>query len=152
MLVTHEEDVENSEEEPEPEFGETPQLSMNSIMGFTSRRSLKVWGSINDNKVIVLIDCGATHNFISKKLVEKLQLEVEDTPSYVVEVGDGHKIKCKGVCRKVPVIRWEELTVFGMLVCVLRLCLQNVAVSKSRHRILFYPTRKGKKALKKFLF
>ena len=27
----------------------------------------------------------------------------------------------------------------------LRLFLQNVAVSKSRHRLLFYPTRKGKK-------
>ena len=39
----------------------------------------------------------------------------------------------------------RELTVFGMLVRVLRLFSQNVAVSKSRHRLLFYPTRKGKK-------
>ena len=37
-------------------------------------------------------------------------------------------------------IRWErELTVFGMLVRVSRLFSQNVAVSKSRHRLLFYP-------------
>ena len=40
----------------------------------------------------------------------------------------------------------KELTVFfGMLVCVLHLFLQNVAVSKSRHLLLFCPTRKGKK-------
>ena len=39
-----------------------------------------------------------------------------------------------------------------MLVCVLRLCLQNVTVSKSRHRLLFYPTRKGKKAQKNSFF
>ena len=32
-----------------------------------------------------------------------------------------------------------------MLVCILRLCLQNVAVRKSRHRLLFSPTRKGQK-------
>ena len=52
----------------------------------------------------------------------------------------------------VGVIRWEELTVFGMLVCVLRLFSQNVAVSKSRHRLLFYPTRKGKKHRKILFF
>ena len=101
MLVTDEDDAEDFEKEPKPEIGETPQLSMNSIVGFTSRQSLKVWGNIDDHKVKVLIDCGATHNFISKELVEKLQLKVDDTPSYVVEVGDGHKIKCKGVCREV---------------------------------------------------
>ena len=45
----------------------------------------------------------------------------------------------------------KELTIFGMLVHVLRLFLQNVAVSKSRHRLLFYPTRK-EKSTEKFLF
>ena len=47
------------------------------------------------------------------------------------------------------VIRWEELTVFGILVRVLRLCLQNVAVSKSHHRLFFYPNKgKGEKNMK----
>lgn len=110
MLVTDEDNVEDSEEESDLEIKETPQLSMNSIVGFTSRRSLKIWGDIDDHKVIVLIDYGATHNFISKELVEKLQLKVDDTPSYVVEVGDDHKIKCKGVCREVP-LKVQEVPV-----------------------------------------
>jgi len=42
--------------------------------------------------------------------VDKLQLKVEDTPSYVVEVGDGHKIKCKGVCREVA-LKVQEVKV-----------------------------------------
>ena len=42
-------------------------------------------------------------------------------------------------------IRREELTVFGMLVRILRLFLENVAVSKSRHRLLFSPPRKVQK-------
>ena len=42
--------------------------------------------------------------------MEKLQLKVDDTPSYVVEVGDGHKIKCKGVCREVP-LKVQEVPV-----------------------------------------
>jgi len=35
---------------------------------------------------------------------------VDDTPSYVVEVRDGHKIKCKGVCREVP-LKVQEVSV-----------------------------------------
>ena len=35
---------------------------------------------------------------------------MDDTPSYVVEVGDGHKIKCKGVCREVP-LKVQEVPV-----------------------------------------
>ena len=57
-----------------------------------------------------------------------------------------------GSCNHVVniVIRWEELTVFGMLVRVLHSCSQNVAVSKIRHRLLFYPTGKDK-STEKFL-
>ena len=35
---------------------------------------------------------------------------MDDTPAYVVEVGDGHKIKCKGVCREVP-LKVQEVPV-----------------------------------------
>ena len=45
----------------------------------------------------------------------------------------------------------KELTVFEMLIRVLRLFLQNVEVSKSRHRLLFYPIGK-EKSTEKFLF
>ncbi|XP_057424795.1 uncharacterized protein LOC130718278 [Lotus japonicus] len=94
------------EDDPDchPETEPVPHLSLNNIVGFTSRRSFKVWGTIEDHKVVVLVDCGATHNFISKALVQELHLKVEDTPSYVVEVGDGHKISCKGVCKDVSLL------------------------------------------------
>ena len=54
MLVTDEDDAEDSEKEPGPEVGETPQLSMNSIVGFTSRRSLKVWENIDEDRKSVV--------------------------------------------------------------------------------------------------
>ena len=50
--------------------------------------------------------------------------------------------------RLMTVIGGKRTDCFGMLVRVLRLFSQNVAVSKSRHRLLFYPTRKGKKHIK----
>ena len=85
------------------DIGEFHQLSLHSIGGFTTRKSLKLWGKIKNKKVIVLIDCGATHNFISLMLVEELRLEVTPTCPYSIEVGDGHKVRCQGVCRSLPI-------------------------------------------------
>ncbi|KAF1860282.1 hypothetical protein Lal_00037620 [Lupinus albus] len=45
-----------------------------------------------------MIDCGASHNFISKNLVDSLQLWVEETKTYLVKVGNGHKVKCQEKC------------------------------------------------------
>ena len=56
----------------------------------------------------MLIDRGASHNFISVKLVKELRLEVTSANPYLVEVGDGHKIRCQGVCKSLS-IELQEL-------------------------------------------
>lgn len=68
-------------------------------MGLTTRRSLKVWEYVQGYKVVVLIDCGVTHNIISTELVSKLRLLIADTSPYYVEVGGAHKIECGGMCQ-----------------------------------------------------
>ncbi|OIT32285.1 hypothetical protein A4A49_14426 [Nicotiana attenuata] len=54
------------------------QLSLHSIAGFTSKKSLKVWGTILGKKVIVLIDSGASTNFISRIVAEALRKFLRD--------------------------------------------------------------------------
>ncbi|KAF1864869.1 hypothetical protein Lal_00031832, partial [Lupinus albus] len=63
------------------------QLSLCSLVGLTSKKSLKIGGKLKNKPLVLLIDYGTSHNFIAKKkkLVVKLQLLVEDTLSYVVE-------------------------------------------------------------------
>lgn len=41
------------------------ELSMNSVVGLTSPKTMKMKDTINGQEVVVLIDFGATHNFIS---------------------------------------------------------------------------------------
>lgn len=50
--------------------------------------------------MLILIDSGASSNFISYKLVKelKLKLKLEDTEEYTIEVGNGEKLSHKGVC------------------------------------------------------
>lgn len=56
------------------------QLSMYIIYGLTKKKSIKFWGTLGDKKAVVLINCGASHNFIYSILVKEGQLTVEKTP------------------------------------------------------------------------
>ncbi|KAF1868716.1 hypothetical protein Lal_00036154 [Lupinus albus] len=99
ILLAEEDDDEN-----EVDVGEglksfdSLQLSMYSMTRLTSTKSWKVGGTLGDNLRMILIDCGASRNSISRNLVDNLQLKMEETHAYVVEVGDGHNVRCKGKC------------------------------------------------------
>jgi hypothetical protein len=64
-------------------------------------RTMKIEGVIGNVNVLVLIDSGASHNFISPAIATTLGLTV--TPSAVrsIKLGDGHKIFSQGICEKV---------------------------------------------------
>lgn len=62
---------------------------------------------LRDQKVVVLVDCRTSHNFIAIQLVVELGLEVLSTPTYHVQVVDGDKIKGQGVCHRVKWQLWE---------------------------------------------
>jgi hypothetical protein len=53
---------------------------------------------VGERHIRILIDSGATSNFISSGLVSELKLPVVDTPTYVIEVGNGEKVRNRGVC------------------------------------------------------
>ncbi|KAL0551119.1 hypothetical protein IC582_010201 [Cucumis melo] len=74
------------------------ELSINSVVGLTNPGTMKVKGKLGEEEVVILIDCGATHNFIAEKLVDKLQLPMRETPNYGVILGSDTAIKGKGVC------------------------------------------------------
>ncbi|TYK03666.1 general transcription factor 3C polypeptide 3 isoform X1 [Cucumis melo var. makuwa] len=76
------------------------ELSINSVVGLTNPGTMKV----KDEDVVVLIYYGATHNFISEKLVTNLNLPLKATTNYGVILGSGATIKEKGICGKVEVL------------------------------------------------
>lgn len=100
-----EETIESKQEEKGLELEmKIMQLSMYSITGLTTKKYIKSWGTLGERKLIVLIDCGASHNFISSMLVKEENLTREETPPYYVEVGDGRRIPCEGMCPKLKVL------------------------------------------------
>lgn len=85
---------------------------MCSADGLTNPQTMKLKGWLYDEDIVVLIDSGASHNFISNKLAEKLGLRTNrDTPSYVRH-GDGNRKQTYDSCNDVQ-IRLGEYIMIG---------------------------------------
>lgn len=96
LAIVEEEGV-AAEEGPTTEIAA---LSLNSMAGLGSPKTFKIRGMIAEMEVIVLIDSGATHNFISDDIVRLLELPLSASASYGVVLGTGESVRASE-CAKV---------------------------------------------------
>ncbi|TYK17993.1 Ty3/gypsy retrotransposon protein [Cucumis melo var. makuwa] len=89
---------------------EGAEVEFKAITGFTSKGTMQLKGHVKDKEVIVLIDSGATHNFIHQALVDEKKILIEEGTPLGVTIGDGTRYKGKRICRKVE-LRLNELTI-----------------------------------------
>ena len=73
------------------------ELSMDSVVGFTLVHTMKLKGEIQGHLVMVLIDCGVTHNFIEKDIVQQLRLPLTTTTSYGVMMWTSGMVSTKDI-------------------------------------------------------
>ncbi|XP_052725275.1 uncharacterized protein LOC108335028 [Vigna angularis] len=109
LLLAEDEEGDVSEEGVDQEE-KLLELSACSAEGLTSPKTMKLTGKIGERRVVVLIDSGASHNYISRRITKELKLPITNTPSYPVSLGDGHKRMTRGRCEKIRV-SLEEATV-----------------------------------------
>lgn len=80
ILIAHSDEEENithrfEAQEEEKELKDSQlDLSLRSIVGITTPKTMKLKGTLGGRDVIVLIDSGANHNFLSITIVEQLCL------------------------------------------------------------------------------
>lgn len=77
------------------------ELAMTTTNGLTGTKALKMLGRMKGAQVVVLVDCGATHNFVSLDLVERLDLPTQRVLPYLVTLGDGRRVKSDSQCPNV---------------------------------------------------
>lgn len=56
------------------EVDDVAELSLNSAVGISSPGTIKLKGKWSQREVIILVNCGTTHNFIAQQLVDSLKL------------------------------------------------------------------------------
>ena len=79
----------------------TPEVSLSSVLGLTSPKTMRLAGIMNENSVVVMIDPGATHNFVSKVAAQKLGLKPTESKSFGLTLGTGETVQGEGVCKGV---------------------------------------------------
>jgi hypothetical protein len=89
---------------------ETAELGLKLVIGFSTLGTMKLKGKIKEREVIILIDCGATHNFISQNVVDELEIPVVNTTHFGIVLENGVASKGKGVCRSM-VLSLSKLTI-----------------------------------------
>ncbi|GKE35616.1 hypothetical protein Tco_1454938 [Tanacetum coccineum] len=105
LLVGDEEEDEDSD--PKHVHLDSVEVSLNFVMGFTTPRTMKIQGKLGDRDVIVLIDCGATHNFLSIKFVNDLGLVVVLTLHELQVVDDFYPLEL-GSTYMILGIKWLQ--------------------------------------------
>lgn len=105
LLLEEEEDTESeggNSEAPTSPIEEIPtEVSLHSVIGLTNPKTMKLRGLIGHEEVVVLIDPGPTHNFLSIGVVRKLGIEVTQSGPFGVSLGNGESIRGMGVCKGV---------------------------------------------------
>lgn len=97
------------EETPVPEPIQN-EISLNSVVGISSPKIMKLLGVIEGHQVVVMIDPGATHNFISLETVKKLGLPLILSKGFEVSLGTWDDVQGEGECKPV-VVHLQGITI-----------------------------------------
>lgn len=84
-------------------------LFLQSFLGLNSPITTKLGGQIGKLTMVVLLDSGATHNFISHFLVKKAKLKLLQDNNMNIRLGTGMKVHGMSICKAV------ELSVQGLV-------------------------------------
>ena len=77
---------------------------MHALTGLSAPRTMRVAAKVGPVEVMVLVDSGSTHNFISTKMANMLQLPIIPTEPFTVRVANGEQFNCHGRFENVQVM------------------------------------------------
>lgn len=69
-------------------------LSVSAIKGSAAGRSIQFQGLLQGHEVLILVDSGSSHSFVSRSLAASLVGQSSFSPPVLVKVADGGSIQC----------------------------------------------------------
>lgn len=87
------------DDKPEPSPDSTcSHISLHALSGLPSTDTFRLYGTIKNTQLTILIDSRSTHNFLQPRIAQFLKLPVQATRSLQVLVGNGSTLDCNQVC------------------------------------------------------
>ncbi|KAF3776443.1 hypothetical protein EJ110_NYTH48243 [Nymphaea thermarum] len=83
------------EETPTPEVKQEENESLHSSMQDPHKpNAMRVFGRINGHKVLILLDNGATNNFLTEEAAKRCKVTLQPGKPQTIIVGGGYRLKC----------------------------------------------------------
>lgn len=90
-------------EESSEEYEEEAPITYDTMAGVPLPNSMRVIGHIGCQKISILIDTGATHNFINNKVADKLNIRKKKHLMFEVTMEDGTRLPFYTVCPDIDI-------------------------------------------------
>jgi len=90
--ITYEEVTEEADIEDVTRENVEPEITLHALTGWSALRTMRVDAKVGFFDVVVLIDSGSTHNFMSTRMADLLRLPVVPTEAFTVRVANGARL------------------------------------------------------------
>ncbi|KAL4018114.1 hypothetical protein IC575_021704 [Cucumis melo] len=114
---SQEEVIEGTVELKTLELTDEAAIELKTMTRLSSKGTMKLKGWIRQKEIVVLIDSGATHNFIHQSLAVDLKLGLDPHTPFSYTIGNGTRCRGKGICRRVEV-KLDEITIIADFLAV----------------------------------
>jgi hypothetical protein len=80
-----------------------PEISLHAITGSNHPKTMRIIGKIGNQRIVILIDSGSTHNFLDSSIMQHSQLPLVKENQIRVQIANGDHIVSEGKCVGVQV-------------------------------------------------
>jgi hypothetical protein len=92
-------------QEPDSEEDILMYISKVATTGQTTPHTVRLVGKSAGREVLILVDSGSSHSFISEVVDRKLQEQVQSMKPIAVRIADGVTLSCTGL---IPACKWKS--------------------------------------------
>ncbi|CAL1395113.1 unnamed protein product [Linum trigynum] len=103
QLVDGEPPIEIDKPPDKPPIPADVEISLCSLTGASSPTTIRFNTSIRQERVVVHVDHGSSHKFVSREVAEKLFLKARPIPPFEVKVANGDCLVCNRCFEVVPI-------------------------------------------------
>ena len=113
IIVASDDELANDEQSSDDETDEVNsleedimegELTLNALKGPLKPTVMRLLATVEGREVYVLVDSGASHNFINSKLVKKLHLQATPIEAFDVKVANGERLRCTHVVKQIQLL------------------------------------------------
>jgi hypothetical protein len=102
--ITYEEFIEEADVKEVIRENVEPEITLRALTGWSAPKTMRVDAKVGLFEVVVLIDSGSTHNFMSTHMADLLRLPVIPTEAFTIWVANGARLQCQGKFKKEQVL------------------------------------------------